>query len=157
MKAKQFLETSIATLAERGSTYESGKEENSMREITALARALIGAQVSELEGWYIMLALKLVRLRKSIEQGKASKDSIVDLLGYTAKLGECLFPESEPGTTIQGRRPQFDAANYAAVCSGPRTVCPHFSSTIKEEGDILKLVCDECGKEFTAREYVDGE
>src|ERR1700737_2592033 len=91
MKAREFLQSAINTLADRGSQYESGQEENSMRQIVELENELIGAQLSELEGWFFMLSLKLVRLRKSIEQGKASKDSIVDLLGYTAKLGECLF------------------------------------------------------------------
>ena len=220
MKAKDFLDKAISVLAERGSKYESNGEENSMAEIVELQANLIGDRdaafesMTELEGWFFMLALKLVRLRKSIEQGKASKDSIVDLLGYTAKMGECLFADEptepfrgaivgsdEHGNVLYTEVPDYGSQGECAEdkpvsifdmplwVGGPTNCelqveanrqisnrqihdglakfsqspllaeqdCHHFSCTLKDIEDRLVIVCDDCPKQFTAKEFVDNE
>ena len=178
MKARSFLETAIEALATRGREYEAGQEENSMAEIVELHGKLIvdsgWGGLDELEGWFFMLALKLVRLRKSIQQGKASKDSIVDLLGYTAKMGECLFAdEDEPELTLAMMDEAVKAAEQVAIKPVMRDGalvydippspllaeqdCLHISCTMKDIEDRLVIVCDDCPKQFTAKEFVDNE
>jgi hypothetical protein len=150
MKAREFLQKAIDTLADRGSRYESGQEENSMREIVDLHAMLISdIGLSELEGWFFMLSLKLIRLRKSIEQGKASNDSIVDLLGYTAKLGECLFPPEEKENPIFGPV-KFNPNKFVTL------PCRHLTATMTDREDYIVLICDNCSEEFGTREYLNG-
>lgn len=150
MKAREFLAKATEVLTERGGQYESGQEENSMAEIVSLHADLTPDQLSELtelEGWFFMLALKLVRLRKSIEQDKASEDSIVDLLGYTAKLGECLFPAApELVTRIPG-----DTIHCGQTIS---YVCTHEKTALTSADGDLVIICDDCGIPMTVSRYL---
>jgi hypothetical protein len=47
--------------------------------------AITGQELSELDGWKFMIALKLARSA----QGSFHEDDYVDLCGYAALAGEC--------------------------------------------------------------------
>lgn len=81
---KGVLEEVQDTLKERGNQngYDTGKERSAAK-IAKVFNALTGRDLTEQEAWTFMICLKLVR-----NQHKPRRDNIVDLIGYTALLGE---------------------------------------------------------------------
>lgn len=81
---KGILEEVQDTLKERGNQngYDKDKERSAAK-IAKVFNALTGRDLTEQEAWTFMICLKLVR-----NQNKPRRDNIVDLIGYTALLGE---------------------------------------------------------------------
>lgn len=83
-----LLTEATTTLKQRGADYD-GKGyqggERSMAATVEIFEAITGIALSELDGWYFMMALKLARSRS----GKPKRDTYVDLAGYAGLMGEC--------------------------------------------------------------------
>lgn len=91
MKAQQILEAVSATLAQRGQ--ENGYdrvEERSMAAVVDLVNLKLGKGLSEAEGWELIRGLKEVRLGRQLANGSDPTDTLIDLIGYTVLLAECL-------------------------------------------------------------------
>lgn len=82
--AYELLETTSATLKERGKDRDNG-EERSMAKTVELFNKLEGVELTETQGWRFMVLLKLVRQVNS--NGKC-EDSFIDAIGYTALMVE---------------------------------------------------------------------
>lgn len=84
----KILDDAAKTLRDRGVEYD-GKGyqggERSMAQTVEIFKAITGVQLTELDGWRFLLALKLARSTT----GKPKRDSYVDLAGYAALAGEC--------------------------------------------------------------------
>lgn len=91
MKANEILEAVAATITQRGA--ENGydkKEERSAAEIARVFNAKHGPKLGEAEVWEMLRCLKEVRLRRQLENGSDPTDTLIDLIGYTVLLAECL-------------------------------------------------------------------
>lgn len=84
MKAFEYCKNAATTMEQRGKEngYDS-KEERSAKQIAAVFNALTGRDLTEQEAWVFMICLKLVRQTR-----KHQEDNIVDLVAYSALLGE---------------------------------------------------------------------
>lgn len=91
MKANEILDAVAATLAQRGQQngYDQA-EERSAAEIVRLFNQKTGRDLSEREAWEFLRCLKEVRLRRQLENGSDPTDTLVDLVGYTVLLSECV-------------------------------------------------------------------
>lgn len=65
--------------------------ERSMMEIVRTFNSLTGHNLTEPDGWSFMLLLKMVRARK----GVAREDDYVDMVSYSALLGESRLNETK--------------------------------------------------------------
>lgn len=94
MKAHELLQQSAYTLTQRGEQngYDK-KEERSAAEIAALFNLKTGHSLTEADAWRFMICLKEVRLKRQLENGGDTKDSMIDLISYQALLAECLTGE----------------------------------------------------------------
>lgn len=91
MKAHVILETVAKTLTQRGTSSGYDKqEERSAAEIARVIEVKTGMPMSEAGVWEVMIALKEVRLKRQLSNGSDPTDSLIDLIGYTALLAECL-------------------------------------------------------------------
>lgn len=91
MKAHVILETVAKTLNRSGN--ENGydkQEERSAAEIAKVFEAKTGKTVSEIDVWESLRALKEVRLKRQLANGSDPTDTLIDLIGYTVLLAECL-------------------------------------------------------------------
>lgn len=91
MKAHVILETVAKTLNRSGN--ENGydkQEERSAAEIAKVFEAKTGLPVTEREVWQMLMSLKEVRLKRQLANGSDPTDTLIDLIGYTALLAECL-------------------------------------------------------------------
>lgn len=83
-----ILDEAAKELKQRGTVYD-GKGydggERSMEKTVEIFKAITGIQLTELDGWRFMLALKMARSTT----GKPKLDTYVDLAGYAALAGEC--------------------------------------------------------------------
>lgn len=91
MKANKILEAVAATITQRGAQngYDM-KEERSAAEIARLFNAKHGPKLGEADVWEILCCLKEVRLSRQIKNGGDQTDTLIDLIGYTVLLAECL-------------------------------------------------------------------
>ena len=89
--AESFLQTALITMEERAKTYDSDEGERSMGKTIAAFNAITGRDLTEQEGWLIMLLLKQVR-QWSTEQ--YHHDSALDSVAYAALLAESLYSQS---------------------------------------------------------------
>ena len=89
--AKTFLQRALITMEERAKTYDSEEGERSMGKTIAAFNAITGRDLTEQEGWLIMLLLKQVR-QWSTEQ--YHHDSALDSVAYAALLAESLYSRS---------------------------------------------------------------
>lgn len=80
-----------ATIGERGTEngYDKGQE-RSAEKVAQVFNALTGHQLKESDVWTLLIVLKLVRNERQYKL-----DNIVDLIGYSGLLGECLDRNSE--------------------------------------------------------------
>lgn len=95
MKANEILEAVASTITQRGAQngYDK-KEERSAAEIAGVFNAKHGPKLGEGDVWEILRCLKEVRLRRQLENGSDPTDTLIDLIGYTVLLAECLTEES---------------------------------------------------------------
>lgn len=82
--AEKLLTEAAEIQRVRGFLYDDGKE-RSMGEIVELFRLVSGVTLTERQGWLFMMALKLIRAKRSINL----YDSYADLISYASLLGEC--------------------------------------------------------------------
>lgn len=85
--ADAFLQNAIDLLRERGKQYDQPGGERSMGKTVAAFNAITGRDLSEAEGWLLMLLLKQVR---QWQTGTYHKDSAEDSVSYSALLAEAL-------------------------------------------------------------------
>lgn len=85
MKAFEYCKNAATTMEQRGKEngYDNAKEERSAKQIAAVFNALTGRDLTEQEAWTFLICLKLVRQHR-----KHQEDNIVDLVAYSALLGE---------------------------------------------------------------------
>ncbi len=98
MKANDILEAVAATITQRGAQngYDK-KEERSAAEIARLFNDKMDRVcdgLGEAEVWEMLRCLKEVRLRRQLENGSDPTDTLIDLIGYTVLLAECLTEKS---------------------------------------------------------------
>lgn len=89
--AETFLQNALIEMEERAKTYDSDGGERSMGKTIAAFNAITGRDLTEQEGWLIMLLLKQVR-QWSTEQ--YHHDSALDSVAYAALLAESLYSRS---------------------------------------------------------------
>lgn len=85
MKAPEYLNRSIATLAQRARTYDDPDGERSIGKTVEIFNSLTAHGLNEKEGWLFMLCLKLARSQSG---GDFTADTFVDLAAYAALMGE---------------------------------------------------------------------
>lgn len=85
MKAFEYCKNAATTMEQRGKEngYDNAKEERSAKQVAAVFNALTGRDLTEQEAWTFLICLKLVRQHR-----KHQEDNIVDLVAYSALLGE---------------------------------------------------------------------
>lgn len=91
MKAHEILAKAAETITQRGT--ENGydqKEERSAAEIARVFNAKHGPKLGEWDVWEILRCLKEVRLSRQLKNGSDPTDTLIDLIGYTVLLAECL-------------------------------------------------------------------
>lgn len=95
MTARELLHKALETLDQRGG--ENGydkRSERSAAEIAHLWNWHTDKHMEEADAWRFMICLKEVRLKRQLANGSDPTDTLVDLLGYTALLAECLTGKS---------------------------------------------------------------
>lgn len=88
--AGHYLQQAAGLLSERGKEYDDGSE-RSMGKTIAAFNAITGRELSESEGWLLMLLLKQVR---QFTKDEFHVDSAKDAVAYSALLAESLFAAS---------------------------------------------------------------
>lgn len=98
MNAPEFCERAAELMRERGKQYDKPEGERSMARTVAAFNAVTGRDLSESEGWLLMLLLKQVRQWQ--QPAKYHADSAEDAVAYSALLAESLkrAGESPPGS-----------------------------------------------------------
>ncbi len=85
MKAQDFLAAAQSHMADRAKTYDRPDGERSTARTVAAFNAVTGHNLSESDGWMMMMLLKAVRLT---QRATYHADSAEDLVAYAALLGE---------------------------------------------------------------------
>lgn len=94
MKAHVILETVAKTLTQRGTSNGYDKqEERSAAEVVRILNAKYGTSMTDVDVWRMLIALKEARLNRQLANGSDPTDTLIDLIGYTALLAECLTEE----------------------------------------------------------------
>jgi hypothetical protein len=88
--AESYLKSALTTMQERGKTYDSDRGERSMGKTIAAFNAITGRELSEQDGWLLMLLLKQVRQWST---NQFHQDSALDSVAYAALLAESLANE----------------------------------------------------------------
>lgn len=88
--AEQLLRKAEEIMTERGKQYDSTGQnrERSMGRIVAAFNCLYGTSLTEQQGWYFMLLVKLAR-----QETKPHADSMEDAIAYAALAGEAGFTQ----------------------------------------------------------------
>lgn len=89
--AGDYLREAAEIMAERGRQYDSPKGERSMGKCVAAFNAITGRDLTESEGWLLMLVLKQVRQF----QNAPHLDSAQDGVAYAALLAEARMTEKK--------------------------------------------------------------
>jgi len=115
MKANEFLSTASDTMTQRGKDYDKqsdGAEERSMGKCVEAFNSITGRNLTESEGWMMLVLLKLVRQWSTDDY---HHDSALDTVAYAALLAESLAscadtPECEgvPGETMVERQDRMN-------------------------------------------------
>lgn len=83
--AAKILQDAINIMAERGKSYDKdGKAERSMGKVVAMFNTLTGHELTEAQGWKLMVLLKLVRSEQALDK----LDNYQDGAAYMALAGE---------------------------------------------------------------------
>lgn len=88
-KAPEILEAAAGHMRDRAATYDKPEGERSMAATVAAFNAQTGRDLTEAEGWLLMVNLKIVRDR----QRAPHKDSLEDLTAYSALMAEARLAE----------------------------------------------------------------
>lgn len=99
IKANQILTQAAATVAQRGTERDQADGERSMRRTVLAFNALTGRDLSEVEGWLFMVALKAARATA----GGHKLDDYLDGAAYFALAGECAEADNSPAPVGLGR------------------------------------------------------
>lgn len=86
MRAPDLLKRAADIMEERGKQYDKPGGERSMAQCIAAFNAITGRDLTEQEGWTMMAVLKMVRFFQNT--AVPHRDSLEDLIAYTALLGE---------------------------------------------------------------------
>jgi len=110
--AEQLLRKAEEIMAERGKQYDSTGQnrERSMGRIVAAFNCLYGTSLTEQQGWYFMLLVKLAR-----QETKPHADSMEDAIAYAALAGEAGFTQLGAMPTPQHLQQAAVLANYEAT------------------------------------------
>lgn len=110
--AEQLLRKAEVIMVERGKQYDSTGQnrERSMGRIVAAFNCLYGTSLTEQQGWYFMLLVKLAR-----QEVKPHADSMEDAIAYAALAGEAGFTQLGAMPTPQHLRQAEVLANYEAT------------------------------------------
>ena len=110
--AEQLLRKAGEIMAERGKQYDSTGQnrERSMGRIVAAFNCLYGTSMTEQQGWYFMLLVKLAR-----QETKPHADSMEDAIAYAALAGEAGFTQLGAMPTPQHLQQAAVLANYEAT------------------------------------------
>lgn len=127
MKAFEYCKNAATTMEQRGKEngYDNAKEERSAKQIAAVFNALTGRDLTEQEAWTFLICLKLVRQHR-----KHQEDNIVDLVAYSALLGESymtVHDEIQVDTTAA----QFDSLKGWPIPTGTWHPLPSAGKTVK--------------------------
>lgn len=87
MKAPDFLQRAQDLMIERGKQYDKPEGERSMASTVTAFNAITGRDLTESEGWLLMLLLKQVR---QWQRASFHRDSAEDAVSYAALLAESL-------------------------------------------------------------------
>ena len=85
ISAPEYLHRAAELMQERGKQYDQPNGERSMGSTISAFNAVTGHDLSEAEGWLLMLLLKQVRL---FQKPGFHKDSAEDAVAYAALLAE---------------------------------------------------------------------
>ena len=85
-KAPDLLKRAAEIMEERGRQYDKKDGERSMAQCVKAFNAITGRDLTEQEGWTMMAVLKMVRFFQNT--AVPHKDSLEDLIAYSALLGE---------------------------------------------------------------------
>lgn len=88
--APDLLNQAAKHMADRAATYDKPEGERSMAATVAAFNAQTGRNLTESEGWLLMVNLKIVRDR---QRPAAHRDSVEDLVAYGALYGESRLSE----------------------------------------------------------------
>lgn len=94
MKAPELLAQAARHMQERAATYDKPQGERSIARTVLAFNALTGHNLSETDGWLLMMLLKAVRLT---QRATYHADSAEDMVAYAALVGEA-FSEQENNT-----------------------------------------------------------
>lgn len=83
--ADEILNDAIQSLADRAKLRDKDNGERSMSLAVEIFNQIRHRGLTEEDGWWFMVALKIARS----QQGGFSADDYVDLAGYAALTGEC--------------------------------------------------------------------
>jgi len=92
MDAFGYLRVASETMKERGETYDISEKERSMESTIKAFNVITGENLTESDGWLLMLILKQVRQWSS---PPFHKDSALDSVAYSSLLAESLEKENE--------------------------------------------------------------
>lgn len=114
MKAYEYCKNAATTMEQRGKEngYDNAKEERSAKQIAAVFNALTGRDLTEQEAWTFLICLKLVRQHR-----KHQEDNIVDLVAYSALLGESYMTVHDE-IQIDTTAAQFDSLKGGPIATG---------------------------------------
>lgn len=85
--APEFLQRAKEIMEERGKQYDKPSGERSMGKTVAAFNAITGRDLTEAEGWLLMICLKNVRFFSNT--AAPHQDSLEDAIAYSALLTEC--------------------------------------------------------------------
>jgi len=91
--APNMLKRASDLMIERAAQYDSPEGERSMEKIITAFNAITGKELTESEGWMLMVLLKLVRDNTRVA---GHQDSCEDLIAYSALYGESRLNKKEP-------------------------------------------------------------
>lgn len=92
MKATHYLQDAASVMAQRGKDYDKPEGERSMLATVTAFNAITNRELTESEGWLLMLLLKQVRQWNS---PGFHEDSALDSVSYSALLAEALHDEGK--------------------------------------------------------------
>ena len=97
MTAVDLLLRASDLMAERRKQYDKPEGERSMAGVMQAFNAITGRDLTEQDGWLIMLLLKMKRQWQN--PNKAHRDSLEDAIAYAALLGESYVCSTPSGTS----------------------------------------------------------
>lgn len=89
IKAIRLLEAAAKHMRDRAATYDKPQGEHSMAQTVNAFNAITGKNLTEAEGWLLMLLLKQVRIFTN--PAKPHQDSIEDAVAYASLLGDSML------------------------------------------------------------------